>query len=174
MLNAAGVDENTPVYIYQYDEERGIYVCRTDSAQDKGKKEVSVPLEKNGEYILGVDVSAPEVSDMNVSNTTASPVFSAKVIDGNGVKDFEMKLDDKEIVNAASFAQYYNEKTGKFTCPLKGLTAGKHTVTITQRIHLEIRQKHRILMNLQLMIKHRKSQRQIFLQTNYSQRIPFM
>ena len=130
MLNAAGVDENTPVYIYQYDEERGIYVCRTDSAQDKGKKEVSVPLEKNGEYILGVDVSAPEVSDMNVSNTTASPVFSAKVIDGNGVKDFEMKLDDKEIVNAASFAQYYNEKTGKFTCPLKGLTAGKHTVTI--------------------------------------------
>lgn len=130
MLNAAGVDENTPVYIYQYDEERGIYVCRTDSAQDKGKKEVSVPLEKNGEYILGVDVSAPEVSDMNVSNTTASPVFSAKVIDGNGVKDFEMKLDDKEIVNAASFTQYYNEKTGKFTCPLKGLTAGKHTVTI--------------------------------------------
>ena len=130
MLNAAGVDENTPVYIYQYDEERGIYVCRTDSAQDKGKKEVSVPLEKNGEYILGVDVSAPEVSDMNVSNTTASPVFSAKVIDGNGVKDFEMKLDDKEIVNAASFAQYYSEKTGKFTCPLKGLTAGKHTVTI--------------------------------------------
>lgn len=130
MLNAAGVDENTPVYIYQYDEERGIYVCRTDSAQDKGKKEVSVPLEKNGEYILGVDVSAPEVSDMNVSNTTASPVFSAKVIDGNGVKDFEMKLDDKEIVNAASFAQYYNERTGKFTCPLKGLTAGKHTVTI--------------------------------------------
>ena len=130
MLNAAGVDENTPVYIYQYDEERGIYVCRTDSAQDKGKKEVSVPLKKNGEYILGVDVSAPEVSDMNVSNTTASPVFSAKVIDGNGVKDFEMKLDDKEIVNAASFTQYYNEKTGKFTCPLKGLTAGKHTVTI--------------------------------------------
>lgn len=130
MLNAAGVDENTPVYIYQYDEERGIYVCRTDSAQDKGKKEVSVPLEKNGEYILGVDVSAPEVSDMNVSNTTASPVFSAKVIDGNGVKDFEMKLDDKEIVNAVSFTQYYNEKTGKFTCPLKGLTAGKHTVTI--------------------------------------------
>ena len=130
MLNAAGVDENTPVYIYQYDEEKGIYVCRTDSAQDKGKKEVSVPLEKNGEYILGVDVSAPEVSDMNISNTTASPVFSAKVIDGNGVKDFEMKLDDKEIVNAASFTQYYNEKTGKFTCPLKGLTAGKHTVTI--------------------------------------------
>ena len=130
MLNAAGVDENTPVYIYQYDEERGIYVCRTDSAQDKEKKEVSVPIERNGEYILGVDVSAPEVLDMNVSNTTASPVFSAKVIDGNGIKDFEMKLDDKEIVNAASFAQYYNEKTGKFTCPLKGLTAGKHTVTI--------------------------------------------
>ena len=130
MLNAAGVDENTPVYIYQYDEERGIYVCRTDSVQDKEKKEVSVLMEKNGEYILGVDVSAPEVSDMNVSNTTASPVFSAKVTDGNGIKDFEMKLDDKEIVNAASFAQYYNEKTGKFTCPLTGLTAGKHTVTI--------------------------------------------
>ena len=57
----------------------GIYVCRADSAQDKGKKEVSVTRsKKNGEYMLGVDVSAPEVSDMNVSNTTASPVFSAK------------------------------------------------------------------------------------------------
>lgn len=129
MLAAAEADKDANVYIYYFDTEHNIYICQTQSKQDKRAQEVTVVVSKNGEYILATDNTAPLITDFTTSDQTSTPTISALVSDLSGIQSLEFWLDTQApLVTAENFAKFYNEATGEFrytvTTPL---CAGEHT-----------------------------------------------
>lgn len=131
ILNETGITEENDICLYYFDEEKGAYCCLDDSQIDREKDIVTASLVHNGEYILAVDIAAPLVTDMRLSNNTATPTFFANITDMNGIKTFSFKLDDAEIVNEKNLKGYYNLESGEFKYSFENLTDGNHVITIS-------------------------------------------
>ena len=143
---------------------RSIIKYQTD---DKGTH-LTFQQAMDGTYKGSVDNSTKAVTDKVLTGVSSSCIPAVKGSSNASYKN--------SITRGMYFDNYIPkdpDQSLQITAALLMMGNGTNTTSIWKK-RLEIRQKHRILMNLQLMIKHQKSQRQIFLRTNYLRRILFM
>ncbi len=116
MLQTAGAPIDADLHIYWFDNSKNVYVCMSDSIQDKSAMTVSCKVSRHGEYILATDNTAPLISDFYVSDKTVTPIITAYVSDLSGIAEFSFWLDNANVlVDTDSFFEHYDPATGKFT-----------------------------------------------------------
>jgi len=128
-LTAAGLSSDEGLALFRYDRSKNMYVRVEGSVQNRSAMEVSAPISMHGEYILAVDSMAPEVSEFEMSDHTATPTLTCLVTDLSGVADFSFWVDDgTPLVDSQSFWDYYQPQTGQFRYSFEQpLCAGTHT-----------------------------------------------
>ncbi|MCI8440648.1 MAG: leucine-rich repeat protein [Oscillospiraceae bacterium] len=61
MLNKAGADADTDVFLMRFDSEQNLYIREANAVQDKEEMTVTANMTKSGEYILAVDtITTPD------------------------------------------------------------------------------------------------------------------
>ena len=126
-------EETAALAIYRYDREQGKYT-RIGGTADLENRCVSAEIDRAGEYVLLADISAPQISELEVSDTSAKPVIYAKIMDDSGVSEITMEIDGEIYVDASNGAAYFDERTGAFRYQIsEALSEGEHTVSISAR-----------------------------------------
>ena len=126
-------EETAALAIYRYDREQGKYT-RIGGAADLENRCVSAEIDRVGEYVLLADISAPQISEIEVSDTSKKPVIYAKITDDSGVSEITMEIDGEIYVDASNGAAYFDERTGAFRYQIsEALSEGEHTVSISAR-----------------------------------------
>ena len=124
-------EETAALAIYRYDREQGKYT-RIGGTADLENRCVSAEIDRAGEYVLLADISAPQISELEVSDTSAKPVIYAKIMDNSGVSEITMEIDGEIYVDASNGATYFDERTGAFRYQIsEALSEGEHTVSIS-------------------------------------------
>ena len=124
-------EETAALAIYRYDREQGEYT-RIGGTADLENRCVSAEIDRAGEYVLLADISAPQISEIEVSDTSAKPVIYAKITDDSGVSEITMEIDGDIYVDASNGATYFDERTGAFHYQIsEALSEGEHTVSIS-------------------------------------------
>ena len=130
MLVEAGITDENAIGLYWYDPENYVHIYQKDAVIDTEANTVTAVLKANGEYVLGVDRTAPVISDMSVSNHTSESEFKAIITDDSGIGSVEMVLDGKVVVNEDNFNEYYDHETREFIYPMKDLKAGERKILL--------------------------------------------
>ena len=126
-------EETAALAIYRYDREQGKYT-RIGGTADLENRCVSAEIDRAGEYVLLADISAPQISELEVSDTSAKPVIYAKITDNSGVSEITMEIDGEIYVDASNGATYFDERTGAFRYQIsEALSEGEHTVSISAK-----------------------------------------
>ncbi len=134
MLEAAGVSKKDAGMLaaYIYSEDKLGYICKGGKV-DTSNNTVTLDISEPGQYILAIDMAAPVITVLSVSDDSQTPVITAAFEEMSGFEEFSMTLDGKEIVNKDNFDEYFIASTCSVdykvpeTAPL---SAGKHIVTV--------------------------------------------
>ena len=131
-LVTAGVTSEmaiSQISVFRFDEEQQAYI-RQDGTLDTVKKAVTFLMAEPGEYVLGIDTTAPVISDIRLSNTGTTPTIYAYVGDITGIKELTMKLDGKEVVSESNFKTYLKRNDFAYAVlENEPLSIGKHSVS---------------------------------------------
>ncbi len=134
-LAAAGI-ENTedallPLKIYRWDDARGAYTM-VGGELNFEESSVAVNITKSGQYILAVDTSSPEISELKVIGSGAQPVISAFIRDMSGIEAAELKIDGITVADKNNFESFYNPSRAILSyTPSEPLSSGEHTAELT-------------------------------------------
>ncbi len=128
MLSGKGNEDS--LNIYYWDEERCLYV-KINSELNKEEKYVTANVTKSGQYVLGIDESGPEISDLTLSSDSVY----ANILDmtsGVNVNSIELTINGTIISAGSNSSKYYNTFNGYFNYPMKeNLTNKPHTIILT-------------------------------------------
>ena len=128
-LMQAGILDSSELAIFRWDEDKCVYVCMGGTLNEETMS-LSLEITKPGQYILAADNCPPAVTEFTALNCGSSAEISACVSDMSGIADFNMKLDDKTVVDINNLSNYYDYTTGKFSYTADNLSPGNHSAVI--------------------------------------------
>jgi hypothetical protein len=116
--------------IYYFNEGLNVYV-RLDSTVNTDEKTVSANITKSGQYILGYDITGPDISDIELDYDDTVHTSIIDKMSGIDANKIILKLDDAVILDGTVSEKYYNAYDGYFSYTLQDtLSDGEHTITL--------------------------------------------